>query len=58
MGDVLRLGMSRLPRLLLTRLPMDDVVPLGMWLRVRHGFRLRSVLCRDRSAVACFRLFH
>ena len=56
MGDVLRLGMSRLPGLLMTRLRMDDVVLLGMWLRVRHGFRLRRVPCRDRSAAVRFRL--
>jgi hypothetical protein len=30
MGNVLRLGMSRLPGLLLMRLRMDDVVPLGV----------------------------
>ena len=46
MSNVLRLGMSRLPGLLMTRLRMDDVVPLGMWLRVRHGFRLGRVPCR------------
>ncbi len=47
MGDVLRLGMSPLPGLLMMRLRTDDVVPLGMWLRVRHGLRLRSALCRE-----------
>jgi hypothetical protein len=57
-GNVLRLGMSRLPGLLMTSLRMDDVVPLSMWLRMRHGFWLGNVLCRDRSAAARFRLFH
>ena len=57
-SNVLRLGMSPLPGLLMTRLRMDDMVPLGMWLRMRHGFRLRSVLCRDRSAAVRCHLFH
>jgi hypothetical protein len=55
-GNVLRLGVGRLPGLLLTRLRLDDVVLPGTWLRMRHESRLGSVLCRDRSAAARFRL--